>query len=83
MTLFARKIDTGEAVWGYQKTPFDQWDYDGINEPILVDLTIDGKEVPSVVQFDRNALPTCSIAAMARCCARTSSCRPTGPNAST
>ncbi|WP_343135006.1 methanol/ethanol family PQQ-dependent dehydrogenase [Xanthomonas sp. BRIP62415] len=54
MTLFARKIDTGEAVWGYQKTPFDQWDYDGINEPILVDLTIDGKQVPSVVQFDRN-----------------------------
>lgn len=54
MTLFARKIDTGEAVWGYQKTPFDQWDYDGINEPILVDLSIDGKQVPSVVQFDRN-----------------------------
>ncbi len=54
MTVFARKIDTGEAVWGYQKTPFDQWDYDGINEPILVDLPIDGKTVPSLVQFDRN-----------------------------
>ncbi|MBS7458441.1 methanol/ethanol family PQQ-dependent dehydrogenase [Coralloluteibacterium stylophorae] len=54
MTTFARKVDTGEAVWGYQKTPFDQWDYDGINEPILVDLTIDGKQVPALVQFDRN-----------------------------
>ncbi|MFC4726888.1 methanol/ethanol family PQQ-dependent dehydrogenase [Coralloluteibacterium thermophilus] len=54
MTTFARNIDTGEAVWGYQKTPFDQWDYDGVNEPILVDLTIDGRQVPALVQFDRN-----------------------------
>jgi PQQ-dependent dehydrogenase (methanol/ethanol family) len=50
MTIFARKPATGEAVWGYQKTPFDQWDYDGINENILVEL--DGK--PVLVNFDRN-----------------------------
>jgi len=54
LSIFARKIDTGEAVWAYQKTPFDQWDYDGINEPILVDLKIDGKNVPALVNFDRN-----------------------------
>ena len=34
MTIFARKVDTGEAVWAYQMTPFDQWDYDGVNEKI-------------------------------------------------
>jgi len=50
MTIFARKPETGEAVWGYQMTPFDQWDYDGINESILVE--IDGK--PVLVHFDRN-----------------------------
>ncbi|MEO7433563.1 MAG: PQQ-dependent dehydrogenase, methanol/ethanol family [Dokdonella sp.] len=50
MTIFARKPETGEAVWGYQMTPFDQWDYDGINEPILTEL--DGK--PVLVHFDRN-----------------------------
>ena len=38
MTIFARKIDNGEVVWAYQMTPFDQWDYDGVNENILTDM---------------------------------------------
>ncbi len=55
MTIFARKADTGEAVWAYQMTPFDQWDYDGINETILVDMPdVDGKPVKALVHFDRN-----------------------------
>jgi PQQ-dependent dehydrogenase (methanol/ethanol family) len=55
MTIMARKIDTGEVVWAYQKTPFDQWDYDGVNENILVDnLKVDGKSYKGLVNFDRN-----------------------------
>lgn len=55
MTIFARKIDTGEAVWAYQMTPFDQWDYDGVNENILVDMPdVDGKPRKTLVHFDRN-----------------------------
>ncbi|TXG78514.1 MAG: PQQ-dependent dehydrogenase, methanol/ethanol family [Thermomicrobiales bacterium] len=55
MTIFARKVDTGEVVWAYQKTPFDQWDYDGVNENILVDnLDVDGKKHKALVNFDRN-----------------------------
>jgi PQQ-dependent dehydrogenase (methanol/ethanol family) len=55
MTIFARNVDTGEAVWAYQMTPFDQWDYDGINENILVDnLDVDGKKHKALVHFDRN-----------------------------
>lgn len=54
MTIFARKVDTGEVVWAYQKTPFDQWDYDGVNENILVDMPIDGKDRKVLVNFDRN-----------------------------
>jgi PQQ-dependent dehydrogenase (methanol/ethanol family) len=55
MTILARKIDTGEVVWAYQKTPFDQWDYDGVNENILVDnLKVDGKSYKGLVNFDRN-----------------------------
>ncbi|MDI3258765.1 MAG: PQQ-dependent dehydrogenase, methanol/ethanol family [Sinobacteraceae bacterium] len=55
MTIFARKVDTGEAVWAYQMTPFDQWDYDGINEDVLVDnLDVDGKKHKALVHFDRN-----------------------------
>ncbi len=54
MTIFARDPDTGMAKWGYQMTPWDAWDYDGVNENILVDLTIDGRPVKALVHFDRN-----------------------------
>jgi lanthanide-dependent methanol dehydrogenase len=54
MTIFARKVDTGEAVWAYQMTPFDQWDYDGVNENILTDMTVDGTPRKVLVHFDRN-----------------------------
>jgi lanthanide-dependent methanol dehydrogenase len=54
MTIFARDLDTGMAKWVYQMTPHDEWDYDGVNEPILADLTINGQTVPSLVHFDRN-----------------------------
>ena len=35
-------------------TPFDQWDYDGVNEPVLVDMDVDGKMRKTLVHFDRN-----------------------------
>ncbi len=54
MSIFARNVDTGEAEWVYQMTPFDQWDYDGINEVVLVDMTVDGKARKTLVHFDRN-----------------------------
>ena len=44
MTIWARNPDTGVAKWVYQMTPHDEWDYDGVNEMILADQTIDGKE---------------------------------------
>jgi glucose dehydrogenase len=37
MSVFARDLDTGMAKWGMQKTPHDEWDYDGVNEVILFD----------------------------------------------
>jgi PQQ-dependent dehydrogenase (methanol/ethanol family) len=54
MSIFARNVDTGEAEWVYQMTPFDQWDYDGINEVVLVDMDVDGKTHKCLVHFDRN-----------------------------
>jgi lanthanide-dependent methanol dehydrogenase len=54
MSIFARNVDTGEAEWVYQMTPFDQWDYDGINEVVLVDIDVDGKLRKCLVHFDRN-----------------------------
>jgi len=54
MTIFARNPDTGMAKWVYQMTPHDEWDYDGINEMILTDQKVDGKEQPLLTHFDRN-----------------------------
>jgi PQQ-dependent dehydrogenase (methanol/ethanol family) len=54
MTIFARDPDTGRAKWAYQKTPHDAWDYDGINENVLVDINIKGQPRKVLVNFDRN-----------------------------
>ncbi|SMF80240.1 PQQ-dependent dehydrogenase, methanol/ethanol family [Tistlia consotensis] len=54
MTIFARDADTGMAKWVYQMTPHDEWDYDGINEMVLADVTVDGKKHKALVHFDRN-----------------------------
>jgi PQQ-dependent dehydrogenase (methanol/ethanol family) len=52
--VFARKPATGEAVWYYQWSPHDLHDYDGVNENILIDLAIGGRERPVIVHPDRN-----------------------------
>jgi alcohol dehydrogenase (cytochrome c) len=54
MTIFARDVDTGMAKWVYQMTPHDEWDYDGINEMILVDMEVKGTPRKALVHFDRN-----------------------------
>ena len=57
MSIFARNPDTGMAAWAYQMTPFDEWDYDGINEMILVNgLSVKGAKHNVLVHFDRNGL---------------------------
>lgn len=54
MTIFARDLDTGKAKWAYQMTPYDEWDFDGINEMILADIPVKGKLTKALVHFDRN-----------------------------
>jgi PQQ-dependent dehydrogenase (methanol/ethanol family) len=55
MTIFARDADTGKAKWVYQMTPHDEWDYDGVNEMILVDgMDVGGAKHDVLVHFDRN-----------------------------
>ncbi|HVD93403.1 MAG TPA: PQQ-dependent dehydrogenase, methanol/ethanol family [Vicinamibacterales bacterium] len=53
-SVFARDPNTGDAIWAYQMTPHDAWDYDGINENIVVDLPIGGVTRKVIVRFDRN-----------------------------
>lgn len=52
--IFARDADTGEARWFYQFSPHDLYDHDGVNENILLDLTINGQARKVLVHPDRN-----------------------------
>jgi PQQ-dependent dehydrogenase (methanol/ethanol family) len=52
--LFARRPDTGQAVWYYQTSPHDLHDYDGVNESILVDLDWQGARRKVLLRPDRN-----------------------------
>jgi PQQ-dependent dehydrogenase (methanol/ethanol family) len=54
MSIWARDVDTGKVAWVYQMTPYDEWDFDGINEMILADLDVGGKYHRTLVHFDRN-----------------------------
>lgn len=52
--IFARDPDTGEAVWAYQWSPHDLYDYDGINEQLLLDLPVKGQIRQVLVRPERN-----------------------------
>ncbi|MCH7825164.1 MAG: PQQ-binding-like beta-propeller repeat protein [Acidobacteria bacterium] len=49
-SVIALDVATGERVWHFQTVHNDQWNYDLPNVPILVDLTVEGTEIPAVVQ---------------------------------
>jgi PQQ-dependent dehydrogenase (methanol/ethanol family) len=52
--VFARNPDNGQARWFYQMSPHDLWDYDGVNESILLDLPIGGQQRKVMVRADRD-----------------------------
>jgi alcohol dehydrogenase (cytochrome c) len=53
-TLFARDPATGMAKWAVQWNPHDTHDYDGVNESVLFNAKIDGKERQLLAHPDRN-----------------------------
>jgi len=52
--VWARDPDTGEAVWFYQMSPHDLYDWDGVNENILLDLPVNGQQRKVMIRPDRN-----------------------------
>lgn len=52
--VFARDAGTGQAVWFYQMSPHDLYDWDGINEDILLDLPWQGSTRKVLLRPDRN-----------------------------
>ncbi len=55
-SVIALDVQTGERVWHFQTVHNDQWNYDIPNVPIVVDLEVDGREVPAVVQTTKTGL---------------------------
>jgi alcohol dehydrogenase (cytochrome c) len=53
-SVLAIQPKTGKVVWSYQKSPGDPFDYDGVNELVHADLTIDGTPRKVIMQADRN-----------------------------
>ncbi|MGA1370228.1 MAG: pyrroloquinoline quinone-dependent dehydrogenase [Pseudomonadales bacterium] len=47
---------SGRIVWHYQTVHHDIWDFDVPAQPTLVDLTIDGRQRPAVVQVTKMGL---------------------------
>ncbi len=52
--IFARDPDTGFARWFYQLSPHDTFDYDGVNENVLIEREIAGRMRRVLLHPDRN-----------------------------
>lgn len=53
-SVFARDPDNGQVRWVYQYSPHDEYDYDGINENVLLDEPIGGRVRRILLHPDRN-----------------------------
>jgi alcohol dehydrogenase (cytochrome c) len=53
-SILAIQPSTGKVVWWYQMTPNDPFDYDGVNELVQAELTIDGTPRQVIMQANRN-----------------------------
>ncbi len=49
-SLIALDVQTGERRWHYQLVHHDIWNYDTPQIPVLMDVIVDGEEIPAVVQ---------------------------------
>ena len=55
-SLVCVDAETGERVWHFQMVHHDLWDYDNNVAPILMDVTVDGREIRAVVQLTKQAM---------------------------
>ena len=53
-SMVALDPDTGKLKWHFQFTPHDVHDWDSMGDPVLLDLTVKGQKVKSLIHADRN-----------------------------
>ena len=54
-SIVALDVATGERRWHYQTVHHGIWDYDLPTAPVLLDLTVDGREIPALAQVTKQA----------------------------
>ncbi len=52
-TLVCLNAKTGERIWHYQLVHHDIWDWDIASQPVLLNVTVDGKPVKAVAQVTK------------------------------
>ena len=53
-STIALDADTGAIKFHYQYTPHDMWDYDGVNEAVLVVVNHNGQKMKGLINANRN-----------------------------
>jgi alcohol dehydrogenase (cytochrome c) len=53
-SVLALDPHTGKIKWSYKFTPRNIFDYDGVNENVIVDLPMNGKVVKAIAHADRD-----------------------------
>ena len=56
-SILAVNADTGQLAWHYQAAPGDSWDIDNVQQLILADTTIDGRERKVLMQASKGGFP--------------------------
>jgi glucose dehydrogenase len=54
-SIVAIDVDTGERLWHFQAIHHDIWDRDFPHPPQLIDVIVDGREIPALVQTSKQA----------------------------
>ena len=55
-SLIAIDVDTGQRAWHFQTVHHPIWNYDLPNVPIVVDVNVDGADVPMVIQTTKQGM---------------------------
>ena len=53
-SMVALDADTGKMNWYYQTTPGDNWDYTAVQDMMLAEMEIDGKQRKVIMQAPKN-----------------------------
>ena len=55
-STIAIDVETGQRVWHFQTVHHPIWNYDLPNVPILVDVNVDGEDVPMAIQTTKQGM---------------------------